>query len=154
MTQEEETIKETAKEATEPAANAPSTAGKPKRKRKKKGAVSLTKAIICINCSYNNTIITITDSTGKVVSWYSAGRAGFKGPKKSTPYAAGAVVRKLADFVKASGLQKADIIVQGIGMGRDASIRAISGLGIQVLSIKDRTPVPHNGPRPKKPRRI
>ena len=125
----------------------------PKKKRRKKGELSLKRGIVHVNASYNNTIITITDTAGNAVAWHSAGRAGFKGPKKSTPYAAGVVVRRLADFVRAAGLQQVDVAVSGIGMGRDSAIRALSGIGLQIGSIKDKTPAPHNGPRQKKPRR-
>lgn len=124
------------------------------KKKKKKGKISIKKGIFCIHASYNNTIITITDQNGNVASWFSSGRAGFKGPKKATPYASGTVIRKLADFVKASGMTQADITVKGIGMGRDAAIRAIAGLGLQIGSVTDKTPVPHNGPRKKKVRRV
>jgi len=127
---------------------------KPSAKRKKKQKVSLKKGVAFISSTYNNTIISIADTQGNIVAWCSSGKVGFKGPKKSTPYAAGVVVKELADFVKSSGLQQIDVIIKGVGMGRDASIRGLSGLGLQILSIKDRTPVPHNGPRAKKPRRV
>jgi len=123
-------------------------------KRKKKQKVSLKKGVAFVNSTYNNTIISIADTQGNILAWSSSGKAGFKGPKKSTPYAAGIVVRELADFVKSSGLQQIDVIIKGVGMGRDASVRGLSSLGLQILSIKDKTPVPHNGPRAKKPRRV
>ncbi|MBI2050695.1 MAG: 30S ribosomal protein S11 [Parcubacteria group bacterium] len=123
-------------------------------KRKKKSKVSLKKGVAYVNATYNNTMVSIADGTGNVVAWASSGKAGFKGPKKSTPYAAGVVVRGLADFVKQSGLSQVDVVVKGVGMGRDAAIRALSGLGLAIQSIKDKTPVPHNGPRAKKPRRV
>lgn len=122
--------------------------------KKKKAKISLKRGIAYINATYNNTLISITDAAGNVAAQVSAGKSGFKGPKKSTPYAAGVVVRGLADFVRNSGLQQVDVIIKGVGMGRDASIRALSGLGLQILSIKDRTPFPHNGPRPRRPRRV
>ncbi|MDP3995076.1 MAG: 30S ribosomal protein S11, partial [bacterium] len=124
------------------------------RKSKKKSKVSLKKGVAFVNATYNNTLVQLADSSGNVVAWASSGKAGFKGPKKSTPYAAGIVVRSLADFVKQSGLSQVDVVVKGVGMGRDASIRALSGLGLAIQSIKDKTPVPHNGPRAKKPRRV
>ncbi|MEK7189277.1 MAG: 30S ribosomal protein S11 [Patescibacteria group bacterium] len=135
----------------------PEKAGaKPKAapRRKKKSKVSLKKGVAYVNATYNNTMVSIADPLGNVVAWASAGKAGFKGPKKSTPYAAGVVVRSLADFVKQSGLAQIDVVVAGVGMGRDAAIRALSGLGLGIQSIKDKTPVPHNGPRAKKPRRV
>lgn len=122
--------------------------------KKKRAKISLKRGIAHINATYNNTLISITDAAGNVAVQVSAGKSGFKGPKKSTPYAAGVVVRGLADFVRNSGLQQVDVIIKGVGMGRDASIRALSGLGLQILSIKDRTPFPHNGPRPPRPRRV
>lgn len=124
------------------------------KKRKKKSKISLKKGIVFVNASYNNTIVSIGDSQGNVVAWSSAGKQGFKGPKKSTPYAAGIVVKALADFVKQSGLSQIDVIIKGVGMGRDGAIRALSGIGLQIQSIKDKTPVPHNGPRAPKPRRV
>ena len=124
------------------------------KKRKKKQKISFRQGVAYITATYNNTIITIADTNGNVVAWASAGKLGFKGPKKSTPYAAGIVVRDLSNFVKQSGLTQVDVIIKGVGMGRDAAIRGLSGLGIQIQSIKDKTPVPHNGPRAKKPRRV
>ena len=123
-------------------------------KRKKKSRVALKKGVAYISSSYNNTIVSIADSNGNIVAWCSSGKVGFKGPKKSTPFAAGVVVRELSDFIKSSGLSQVDIVLKGVGMGRDAAVRALSGLGLQILSIKDRTPVPHNGPRARKPRRV
>ena len=107
-----------------------------------------------INISYNNTIIDISDLKGDIIAWSTSGLLGFKGARKSTPYAAGVVVRDLAEFVKNSGLIQVDVVIKGVGMGRESAIRALSGLGLQVLSIKDRTPVPHNGPRARRPRRV
>jgi small subunit ribosomal protein S11 len=122
--------------------------------KKKKAKISLKRGIVYINATYNNTLISISDPAGNVIAWTSAGKCGFKGPKKSTPYAAGVMVRSLADFVKSSNLQQVDVIIKGVGMGRDAAIRALSGLGLQILSIKDKTPFPHNGPRPPRLRRV
>lgn len=129
-------------------------AKKPVKARKKKAKIALARGVAFINATYNNTIVSIADHRGNVVAWSSAGRAGFKGPKKSTPYAAGVVVRGLEEFVKNSGLKEIDVIVKGVGLGREAAVRALGGLGLNINSIKDRTPVPHNGPRPKKPRRV
>lgn len=122
--------------------------------KKKKAKVALKRGLIFVNATYNNTIVSVSDPSGNVVASASAGRAGFKGPKKSTPYAAGMVVKGLADFIKNAGLQQVDVIIKGVGLGREAAIRGISALGVQILSIKDRTPVPHNGPRARKPRRV
>jgi small subunit ribosomal protein S11 len=123
-------------------------------KRKKKQKRILKSGIAHINATYNNTIVSISDPLGNVVAWASSGKNGFKGPKKSTPFAAGKVVKSLEDFVKQSGLAQIDVVIKGVGMGRDAAIRGLSGLGLQINSIKDRTPMPHNGPRAPKPRRV
>ncbi|MDP1709837.1 MAG: 30S ribosomal protein S11 [Candidatus Komeilibacteria bacterium] len=123
-------------------------------RKKAKKKISIKKGVAYINATYNNTIISLADTQGNILAAASAGKVGFKGPKKSTPYAAGVVVRDLAEFIKNSGLQQIDVVVKGVGMGREAAIRALSGLGLQVLSIKDRTSVPHNGPRAPRPRRI
>jgi len=123
-------------------------------KKKKKGKVVLTKGVVYISSTYNNTIVSIGDKEGNIFSWASAGRVGFKGPKKSTPFAASQVVRSMEEFIKSSGLKEIDVFVKGVGLGREAAIRAFSGLGVQIASIYDRTPIPHNGPRQKKPRRV
>lgn len=124
----------------------------PKRKRKAK--LTLKRGQAHIQASYNNTIITITDQNGNTVAASSAGAAGFKGPKKSTPYAAGVVVRNLVDKIKDSGLQQVDVFIKGVGSGREGAIRALHANGLEVLSIKDMTPIPHNGARAPKPRRV
>lgn len=124
---------------------------KPARKRKRK---LLSHGVIYIQATYNNTIVTLTDLNGNAVCWSSAGNVGFKGPKKSTPFAAGVIVRNLLE--KASGLElkDVDVYVRGVGSGREAAVRALAAGGLNVLSIKDVTPIPHNGPRAPKPRRV
>ncbi|OGL72336.1 30S ribosomal protein S11 [Candidatus Uhrbacteria bacterium RIFCSPHIGHO2_12_FULL_57_11] len=107
-----------------------------------------------VQASYNNTIITLTDPQGNVLAWSSAGHMGFKGPKKSTPYASSLVVRDVVERVRDYGLRDVDVLVKGIGSGREAAVRALNANGINVMSIKDVTPIPHNGCRPPKPRRI
>ena len=109
---------------------------------------------VFIIASFNNMIATITDASGNVIAWSSAGAMGFSGPKKATPFAASKVMAVLADKVKKNGPQNVDIIVRGVGGGRDAAIRSIINQGFNVLSIRDVTPIPHNGPKPKKPRRV
>lgn len=109
---------------------------------------------VYINASYNNTLITVTNSEGGVVAWASAGSLGFNGPKKSTPFAASKVVSALSEKLKKSGPVNIDIYVRGIGTGRDSAIRSFANYGFNILSIKDVTPIPHNGPRPKKVRRV
>ncbi|MBU0612756.1 30S ribosomal protein S11 [Patescibacteria group bacterium] len=122
-------------------------------KRKKKNRV-LTSGQVHVQATYNNTIVTLCDMNGDVVAWASAGVAGFKGPKKATPYAAGVIVRNLLDKVADCGLREVNVFIKGVGSGREAAIRALSAQGINILSIKDVTPIPHNGPRPRKPRRV
>ncbi len=109
---------------------------------------------IYIQSTFNNTIITLTDKKGNVVFWSSAGRCGFKGTKKGTPYAASVVANTVAEAGKAVGLQKVAIYVKGVGQGRDQALRTLVAAGFEVEEIKDVTPIPHNGPRPKKPRRV
>lgn len=107
-----------------------------------------------IQATYNNTIVTLTDQNGNVLSWASAGLCGFKGPKKSTPYAAGIVVKSASEKVADYGLQEVNVFVRGVGSGREAAVRALNANGLNVLSIKDTTPIPHNGCRAPKPRRV
>ncbi len=107
-----------------------------------------------IQATYNNTIITLTDLNGNVLSWSSAGQNGFKGPKKATPYAASIIVKNAVEKSKIYGLKNVNVFVKGVGSGRESAIRALNTYGINVLSIKDITPIPHNGCRHKKPRRI
>ncbi|MBI2588178.1 30S ribosomal protein S11 [Candidatus Berkelbacteria bacterium] len=109
---------------------------------------------VYINSSFNNTIVTVTDMAGRVLVTKTAGTEGFKGTKKSTPFAATSVARAALQQAKGQGLEKAAIFVSGVGMGREAALRAIGGSGVMVLGIKDITPTPHNGPRPKRPRRV
>ncbi len=123
-----------------------------KKKRKKKR--TLTKGRVCILSTYNNTIITIADPAGNVICQGSAGQYGFKGPKKSTPYAAGVVLKETLEKVKETGLKEVQVYVKGIGSGRDGALRAITGSGLTITEIKDITPMPHNGCRPKKARRV
>jgi small subunit ribosomal protein S11 len=122
------------------------------KKKKIKRQVSSGRAYI--KATYNNTILTFTDAGGDALVQCSAGQVGFRGPKKSTPYAAGIIVSKAAEKVKPYGLKEVNVFVKGVGGGREAAIRALNVNGINVLSIKDITPIPHNGCRPKKPRRV
>ncbi|MDD2913245.1 MAG: 30S ribosomal protein S11 [Candidatus Pacebacteria bacterium] len=108
---------------------------------------------IYISSTYNNTIMTLSDAKGNALSWVSAGSVGFKGTKKATPFAASKVAESLFFTIQKLGIEKVDIFVKGIGSGRESAIRALIGKGINVNSIKDVTPVPHNGCRPKKPRK-
>lgn len=107
-----------------------------------------------ILATYNNTHVTLTDLQGNVLSWSTAGLCGFRGPKKATPYAASIIVRTAAEKARDYGLKQLDVYVKGVGSGREAAIRALHANGFNVLSIKDVTPIPHNGVRPPKPRRV
>ena len=107
-----------------------------------------------IQATYNNTIVTLTDPRGNVLAWASAGKLGFKGPKKATPYAASVIVRNVVDHVKEYGLREVQVFVKGVGMGRESAVRSLYTNGISILSIKDVTPLPHNGCRPRKARRV
>ena len=109
---------------------------------------------IHIHASFNNTIVTITDPQGNTVSWGSAGTAGFKGSRKSTPYAARMAAQDAAKAAMELGMSEADVFVKGPGPGREAAIRAVQGAGLRVRSIHDVTPIPHNGCRPPKKRRV
>ena len=109
---------------------------------------------VYINASYNNTVITITDNSGNVLAWGSAGSLGFSGPKKATPFASSKVVAAISEKVKNTGPDTVSIIVKGVGSGRDSAIRSLINQGFNITSIKDATPIPHNGPRPVKVRRV
>jgi small subunit ribosomal protein S11 len=106
-----------------------------------------------IKSTFNNTIVSITDPTGAVISWASAGQVGFKGSRKSTPFAAQLAAERAAKAAQEHGLRRAEVQVKGPGSGRDMAVRSIQNTGIEVTSIKDVTPVPHNGCRPPKRRR-
>ncbi|MBI4812139.1 30S ribosomal protein S11 [Candidatus Falkowbacteria bacterium] len=125
--------------------------GKAKKKKIEK-IVPAGKAFV--RATYNNTIITLTDLNGNVISWASAGMAGFKGPKKSTPYAASIITRIAVEKAKARGLKEVAVFVRGVGTGRESAVRALNANGLIVSSIKDITSVPHNGCRAQKPRRV
>lgn len=109
---------------------------------------------VYINATYNNTIITVTDAGGNAIAWSSAGGLGFAGPKKATPFAAAKVATAVIEKIKKSGPFNVHIVVKGVGGGRDSAVRTFSGQGFTVLSVRDATPIPHNGPRPPKVRRI
>lgn len=124
------------------------------KKKKEVKAKKLDQANIYIQSTYNNTIVTVTDLKGDVIAGESAGAIGFKGPKKATPFAATKVVHSLMNKIEKTGLKEANILVKGVGSGREAAIRALAACGLDILSIKDITPVPHNGCRPRKSRRV
>ena len=107
-----------------------------------------------VQATFNNTIVSITDDGGNVVTWKSSGSAGFKGSRKSTPYAAQIAAEKAIEQAKDLGLTKVDVIIKGIGSGRESAVRALMASGVSINSIKDITGIPHNGCRPRKARRI
>ncbi|MEK7464171.1 MAG: 30S ribosomal protein S11 [Patescibacteria group bacterium] len=109
---------------------------------------------VYIKSTYNNTMITVTDDKGNVVTWMSAGSLGFSGPKKATPFAASKVVEAIAEKVERSGPVNIEIFVNGVGGGRDSAVRTLAAKNFNILGIRDITPIPHNGPRPKKVRRV
>src|SRR3989338_3154040 len=125
-----------------------------KKARKNKTVKRVGVGVAHVKATYNNTIVALTDLGGNVLSWASAGLAGFKGPKKSTPYAAQIITRIAVEKAKAYGLQEVSVVVKGVGTGRESAIRALNSNGLIITSIKDITPIPHNGCRPKKPRRV
>ncbi|NTW08190.1 MAG: 30S ribosomal protein S11 [Anaerolineaceae bacterium] len=120
--------------------------------RKAKRALST--AQVHVFASFNNTIITVTDEQGSTVCWGSSGSAGFKGSRKSTPFAARLAAEQAIKAAQAMGIQEVDLIIKGPGPGRESAIRAVQGMGLKVRSISDITPVPHNGCRPPKKRRV
>lgn len=109
---------------------------------------------IYIQATYNNTIITVTDDKGGVITWMSAGSLGFSGPKKATPFASAKVAEAIAQKLEKTGPNTVEIFVRGVGSGRDSAIRSFAGKGLNIVAIKDVTPIPHNGPRRAKVRRV
>ena len=124
------------------------------KKKKKKIYKQISSGRVYIKATYNNTIITFTDINGNVLSWSSAGLCGFRGPKKATPYAASVIVKNAVAKLEGYGLREVHALVRGVGSGRESAVRALNANGINVLSIRDVTPIPHNGPRARRPRRI
>ncbi|MGC4031421.1 MAG: 30S ribosomal protein S11 [Tepidisphaeraceae bacterium] len=125
--------------------------GKPATKKYRKG---VTRGVVYIKATFNNTIVTITDTNGETLSWASAGTVNFKGARKSTPFAAGRAADKAAQEAKKSGLQEVEVKVKGPGAGREQAILNLQHAGLKVLGIEDVTPLPHNGCRPPKKRRV
>lgn len=123
-------------------------------KGKKRSTAIVPRGRIYIQASVNNTIVTVTDPNGNVLTWSSAGNAGFKGPKKSTPFAASVIVGKVADQLEQFGMKDVHVLMKGTGTAKDSALRTINAKGLNVLSIKELTAIPHNGCRPRKPRRV
>lgn len=124
------------------------------RRAKKKTVKLVSQGRVYIHATYNNTIVTITDDLGNVLAWSSAGHLGFKGPKKSTPYASTMVVKDVSEKVQESGLREVAVFVKGVGSGRESAVRGLNAQGFNVTLIKDITPIPHNGCRAPRPRRV
>ena len=114
----------------------------------------ITEGKVFISATYNNTIITLTDNAGNTLNWTSAGKIGFKGTKKSTPYAASKVAESLAQIAQKMGIVKIRVMVKGVGSGRESALRSLATHGLDITSIKDVTPIPHGGVRAPKPRRV
>jgi small subunit ribosomal protein S11 len=125
---------------------------KPKRRRSKRKEIS--SGVVYINATFNNTIITLTDPQGNAILWSSAGKVGFRGTRKSTPFAAQVAAEDLAQRAKEAGLNTIEIRLSGVGMGREMALRALASSGLKITKIRDVTPVPHNGCRPPKRRRV
>ena len=123
-------------------------------KREQKKQVTDPNGMAFVKATFNNVIVTITDADGNVLAWSSAGKEGFKGSRKNTPYAAQLSAETAAKTAYEMGLRKVEVFVKGPGSGREAAVRAMSSAGLDVSSIKDRTPIPHNGCRPPKRRRV
>ncbi|OGG40125.1 30S ribosomal protein S11 [Candidatus Jorgensenbacteria bacterium RIFCSPLOWO2_01_FULL_45_25b] len=123
-------------------------------KEKQSGKRKHDRGKIYVQATYNNTMMTVTDEKGNVVTWMSAGSLGFSGPKKATPFAASKVAEAIAEKTQKTGPINVEVYVKGVGSGRDSAIRALASKGFQISLLKDITPIPHNGPRQKKPRRV
>ena len=140
-------IKEQSGEAAPGAAAGAAPAPAKKSRKVEEGRVYIT-------ASYNNTVVSVTDLKGNVLAWATAGSLGFSGPKKATPFASSKVIAAIAEKLKATGPTRVEVIVKGVRGGRDSAIRSLINQGFDVLSIRDATPIPHNGPRPRKVRRV
>ncbi len=163
---------EESKKGDAPAAPALNPDGTPKKEQKKdifaeigggeeeikihkaKGSKNIARGIVHVTATFNNTLVSVTDPNGNSIGWSSAGKMGFKGSRKSTAYAAQVVSQDACRQAMGHGLKEVDVRVKGPGSGRESAVRAVQGLGLDILSIRDVTPIPHNGCRPKKARRV
>jgi len=125
-----------------------------KKSFKKREKKHVTSGIVYIQASFNNTLVTVADSNGNVVSWSSSGSLGFRGSRKGTPFAAQQAAQRAAQGARDQGMRIVEVRVKGPGSGRESAIRALAGAGLEIKSIKDITPIPHNGCRPPKRRRV
>jgi len=126
----------------------------PRKRTKKKESRVEPVGVAHIQATFNNTIVTITDKSGATISWASAGKVGFKGSRKSTPFAAQTAAENSAKEAMALGLRKVEVLVKGPGVGREAAVRSLQAAGLEITAIRDVTPIPHNGCRPPKRRRV
>jgi small subunit ribosomal protein S11 len=145
---------ETTKEQAPAAAAAPGAEGAPAKKAKRKAKKNILNGIVHVQSTFNNTIITITDVSGNVLSWSSAGARGFKGSRKSTPFAAQVAAGDAAAKAMEHGLKNVSVLVKGPGAGRESALRALASAGLKISLIRDVTPIPHNGCRQPKRRRV
>lgn len=125
----------------------------PQKQAAKSGKKRFEAGILCVESTYNNTKLVLTDEKGNTLAWSTSGALGFKGAKKGTPFAAAKIGETLAEKAQAFGIKEVDVMVKGVGSGRESAIRGFISKGINLRTIRDMTPVPHNGPKPKKPRR-
>lgn len=125
-----------------------------KKTGSKKSKKNVPNGVVHIQSTFNNTIVSITDTSGHVISWSSAGASGFKGARKGTPFAAQTATEAASTAAMGQGLRKVEVLIRGQGSGRETSVRALEVLGLDIVSIKDITPIPHNGCRPPKRRRV
>ena len=128
----------------------PAAAARPRRRERK----NITSGVAHVNATFNNTMVTITDAQGNTISWSSAGMQGFKGSRKSTPYAAQVAAEDAGRKASEHGMRTLEVEVKGPGAGRESALRALQAVGFQITSIRDVTPIPHNGCRPRKRRRV
>ncbi len=152
MDEKKPEVKKAAAKADGAEAAAKKPADKPVKKKKVQRDVSFARAYV--QCTFNNTIVSITDDHGGVISWASSGSSGFKGTKKGTPFAAQVTADKAASKAKEMGVRQVMVFVKGPGSGRETAIRALQAAGFTITLIRDVTPIPHNGCRPPKPRRV
>ena len=144
--------KEPVEGAAAPAAGKPAKRKKEFKKKRERRVVP--HGLVCIQATFNNTIVTITDTNGNVIGWSSAGKVGFKGSRKSTAYAAQMVAQDASRQAMGHGLKEVEVLVKGPGAGRESAVRALQAVGLELTVIRDVTPVPHNGCRPPKQRRV
>src|SRR4051812_2466659 len=127
---------------------------KTQKKQKEKKIVTTGNGRVYVSTTFNNTVVTVTNEKGDTISWSSSGHKGFKGTRKSTPFAATSAVEEAIQKAKASGVQSVEVFIKGPGVGRDAALRAVRNSGLSISMIADITPIPHNGPRMRKKRRV